>query len=62
MLVLADAGLGNRLPCDQNFSTGRNITRNEALNAGGKEFVEAHLQNCPEPRFEVWPGQKPRRV
>ena len=45
MLALADAGLGNRLPGDQNFSTGRNITRDEALSAGGKEFVKARLQN-----------------
>jgi len=58
-LALADAGLGNRLPCDQNFSTGRNITRDEALNVGGKEFVEARLQNRPEPCFEVWPQIPP---
>src|SRR6516164_3154667 len=28
-----------RLPGDQNFSTGCNITRDEALGAGGKELV-----------------------
>jgi len=59
MLALADAGLGNRLPCDQNFSTGRNITPDEALNAGSKEFVEARLQNYPEQCFEVWPQIPP---
>jgi len=59
MLALADASLGNRLPCDQNFSTRRNVMRDEALWAGGKEFVEARLQDRAEPGFEVRPQTPP---
>ena len=43
--TLAGLALGLRLPSDQNLAPGRNISRDEALRARGKELVKARLQN-----------------
>jgi hypothetical protein len=39
------------LPGDQNFVTGWNIAWNEAVRAGGKELVEARLNDRTKPGF-----------
>src|SRR6516162_4774339 len=59
IIPLAGLALGLRLPGDQDFAAGRDITWGEAVGAGGKELVEARLQDRTEPAFEVGPQIPP---
>jgi hypothetical protein len=48
-----------RAPSDQNFVTGYNIARGEAIRAGGKELVEAGLKDRAQGVFQLRPQIPP---
>ena len=51
--VLADAGLGSRLPGNEDLSTRCDEARNETLRTQDKEVVEACLEHRTEPTSEI---------
>src|SRR3990172_9517616 len=53
MMRLVDLPRGRWLPGDEDFAAGSNPAWDEAVRAGGKELVEARLQEVAEALFEV---------